>query len=103
MTFEIYIYFDEISQNLIQHNTSLVQWFKKLVEMAIYEVIQENPIRYEWTNSISKLLLDVHILRFHELSVSVLTRKRGLLMLGVGTLGGGYPYPGCIIGDGGMP
>ena len=103
MTFEIYIYFDEISQNLI-HNTSLVQWFKKLVEMALYEVlIQENPIRYEWTISISKILLAVHILRFHELSVSVLTRKRGLLMFGVGTLGGGYPYPGCIIGDGGMP
>ena len=35
--------------------------------------------------------------------LSVLTRKRGLLMFGVGTLGGGYPYPGCIIGDGGMP
>ena len=103
MTFEIYIYFDEISQNLI-HNTSLVQWFKKLVEMALYEVlIQENPIRYEWTISISKILLAVHILRFHELSVSLLTRKRGLLMFGVGTLGGGYPYPGCIIGDGGMP
>ena len=103
MTFEIYIYFDEISQNLI-HNTSLVQWFKKLVEMALYEVlIQENPIRYEWTISISKILLAVHILRFHELLVSLLTRKRGLLMFGVGTLGGGYPYPGCIIGDGGMP
>ena len=71
--------------------------------MAIYELIQENPIRYEWTNSNSIILLALYILRFHELSVSVLTRKRGLLMFGVGTLGGGYPYPGCIIGDGGMP
>ena len=71
--------------------------------MAIYEVIQKKPMKYEWKKSISKILLAVHILRFHKLLVSELTRKRGLLMFGVGILGGGYPYPGCIIGDGGMP